>query len=124
MIYEVTLPTYVTLSEDVWKASDVLTENQLEYLTTLSSAQKLEPEMWEELYLSLAQHLPDAVEVIKDEKSGMLAPHCAVCKKALWFHPHSCKISTKENNGWSLLLEHFLDAIERHGQTVSERCVP
>ena len=105
-------------------ASDVLNEDQLEYLTTLSSAQKLEPEMWEELYLSLAQHLPDAVEVIKDEKSGMLAPHCAGCKKVLWFHPRSCKISTKENNGWSLLLEHLLDAIEGHGQTVTARCLP
>ena len=84
----------------------------------------MEPEMWEELYLSLAQHLPDAVDVIKDEKSGMLAPHCAVCKKALWFHPRSCKISTKENNGWSLLLEQLLESIERHGQTVTEVHVP
>ena len=79
--------------------------------------------MWEDLYVSLAEHLPDAVEVVKDEKSGMLAPHCAVCKKALWFHPQKCKIST-ENNGWSLLLGQLLEAIERHGQTVTEVHVP
>ena len=113
--------------EDVWKASDVLNEDQLEYLTTLISTQKMEPAVWEELYVSLAGHLPDAVEVIKDEKSGMLVPHCAVCKKALWFHPQKCKIRpeiTTENNGWSLLLGQLLEAIERHGQTVTEVHVP
>ena len=61
----------------------------------------MEPEVWEDLYVSLAEHLPDAVEVVKDEKSGMLAPHCAVCKKALWF-----------------------EAIERHGPMVTEVHVP
>ena len=83
----------------------------------------MEPAVWEDLYVSLAEHLPDAVEVIKDENSGMLAPHCAVCKKALWFHPKKCKIST-ENNGWPLLLGQPLEAIERHGQTVTEVHVP
>ena len=129
-IYAVTLPNYVTLSDDVWKASDVLNEDQLEYLTTLISTQKMEPAVWEELYASLAEHLPDAVEVIKDEDSGMLAPHCAVCKKPLWFHPQKCKQCkicpeiTTENNGWSLLLGQLLEAIERHGQTVTEVHVP
>ena len=37
-VFEVTLPTYVTLSDDVWKAPDVLNEDELEYLTTLKSA--------------------------------------------------------------------------------------
>ena len=60
-IYAVTLPNYVTLSDDVWKASDVLNEDQLEYLTTLISTQKMEPEVLEELYVSLAEHLPDCL---------------------------------------------------------------
>ena len=39
-MYAVTLPNYVTLNDDVWMASDVLNEDQLEYLTTLISTQK------------------------------------------------------------------------------------
>ena len=69
-MYEVTLPNYVHLNENIWEASDVLNENQMEYLMTLISAQKNEPEVWEELYLALATNLPDAVEAIKDAKIG------------------------------------------------------
>ena len=52
------LPSYITLSQEVWELSELLDNDTLEYLTSPVSVQMLDPDKWDELYLLLQNRLP------------------------------------------------------------------
>jgi len=89
-IFDMDLPNFITLNEDVWELNGLLDEDTCEYLTAPVSVQKLNPDTWDEIYELLQISLPDEIKAITHPDTGVMAPHCARCGNPLWFRPCGC----------------------------------